>query len=85
MTELEKLRELCQYVIDIDNANIPVQLKYELMLYPRHKLTNAVSLHSIYGWDSDWEDVETEVQEFANVVRKLKDDLNRIGDAAWVA
>lgn len=78
MNDIYELVETCQFIINVANAEIPSRLKYELSANARAHLRLRLSLGELYDLDEDWEGLEEEVQEYAEIARRLKADLEKI-------
>ena len=83
MNLVEELKYLCTYVLAVADADLPAQLKYELIFTERvvDEIDHYISLGDIYGLvDKDWESHEEEVKEYAAIIAKLLADLEKIDD-----
>lgn len=81
MNLAEELKNLCVYVMAVAEADLPDQLKYELIFEDKvaGKIEYHISLGALYGHvDQDWESHGEEVREFAAACEKLYNDLEKI-------
>jgi len=86
-TPLEEMKLLCVYIIAVAESGMPAQLKWELIFRDdtAYKLQDELSLFELYDFEGheDWVGYDQEVQEFASVVERLLDDLEKVDTIVW--